>query len=84
MTLKALDLLVKIVESLTKHAHESALELAAMEAMLKRRPELRQEYEKELQELSASPASVANRQGMSELLATLRTEFLRDRDPSVH
>jgi hypothetical protein len=78
MEQETVKLLIKVFESLMRNAHESSLRLQALEQMLERRPELKDEYQKELHRLGSDPSASVNLQGISDILATLRARLLRD------
>jgi hypothetical protein len=78
METSAITLLIQILDSLMKHAHNSALRTVALERALKRHPELEKDYQSELAYLSSDPSSALNLQGSSELLAMLRAKLTQN------
>jgi hypothetical protein len=69
--------LITLLQSLMNNAHESALRLMALEGMLKDRPELNQEYQKQLAQIGGDPTTSTNLQNSSRLLGELRARLLQ-------
>ena len=78
METAAITLLIQILDSLMKHAHDSTLRTMALERALKRNPELERDYQSELAYLSSDPSSAVNLQGSSEILAMLRAKLTQN------
>jgi len=74
---KTVDLFIELLQSLLRQTNEFAVKLAALENMLKRRPELHMEYKAEIRVLTDDPSNLTNLVGISELLRELRTRLLR-------
>ena len=78
MQRETVRLLIDVLGKLTNHTQEYWLKITAMEKVLRSHPEVKAEFDSELDRLENDPAVKTNRLASTELLDTLRAGLLRD------
>jgi hypothetical protein len=75
MDARAVDVLIRTLDSLTKYSLESFIKVEAFEKMLERHPNLYREYKLEFQTLNDRSAIQLNRESISKALTELRAKL---------
>ena len=73
------QLVIEVLQAVTRQTQDCAFKLGAMEEVLQRHPEVLAEYDKCLHERRNDPSTAGIRQESAETLRALRAQLLRDR-----